>query len=359
MRKNFLFSICIILLASCHNAKQADSQAGTFTLTDTMMANTRFAKAQYTDVKNELRLYGKIMADNSKSYQVFPIVGGNVIKVNVELGDHVSKGQVLAVIRSGEAADYEKQKADAMNDVTVAEKNLQVAKELAQSKLNTQQDVLAAQAELDKAQSALQRIEQLYAIYDLKQGALYNVTAPISGFIVEKNINPDVVLSSSNLNNLFSIAEINEVWVIANVNESDIRLITEGMPASIKTISYPERIFNGKVDRIFNILDPDTKAMKVRIRIPNSDLSLKPGMSATVAVEYNENRKLIAIPSAAVIFDKSKNWVMIFKDRNHIETRQVDVYRQVGDLTYISSGLQEGETVITQNQMLIYDALND
>ncbi len=359
MKNIFLFMTGMLILASCHHAKPVDPQETSFSLTDTMLVRTKFADAKLQDVKSELKLYGNVTADNSKSAQVFPIVGGNVEKVNVELGDYVKKGQVLAVIRSGEVADYEQQRMDALNDVTVAEKNLQVAKDLAQSKLNTQQDVIEAQTELEKAKASLDRINQLYSIYSLKQGAIYNVTAPISGFIVEKNINPNIILTNSNLSNLFSIADINEVWIMANVNESDIRLITQGMDASIKTISYPDKIFKGKVDRIFNILDPDTKTMKVRIRIPNPDLALKPGMSATVTLGYDENRKLIGIPSSAVIFDKSKDWVMVYHDRSHIETRLVTVYNQVGDLTYISDGLKEGETVITQNQMLIYDALND
>jgi cobalt-zinc-cadmium efflux system membrane fusion protein len=359
MKNIFLILVGTMILASCHHAKPADAGQDHFSLTDTMFASTKFAEAKLQDVKSDLKLYGNVTADNSKSAQVFPIVGGNIEKVNVELGDHVNKGQVLAVIRSGEVADYEKQKMDALNDVTVAEKNLQVAKDLAQSKLNTQQDVAEAQTELEKAKASLDRINQLYSIYNLKEGAIYNVTAPISGYIIEKNINPNIVLTNSNLSNLFSIADINEVWIMANVNESDIRLISQGMEASIKTISYPDKIFKGKVDRIFNILDPDTKTMKVRIRIPNSDLALKPGMSATVVLQYDENRKLIGIPSSAVIFDKSKDWVMVYHDRSHIETRPVTVYNQVGDLAYISDGLQEGETVITQNQILIYDALND
>jgi cobalt-zinc-cadmium efflux system membrane fusion protein len=68
---------------------------------------------------------------------------------------------------------------------------------------------------------------------------------------------------------------------------------------------------------------------------------------------------MLAIPSESVIFDKSKNFVMIFKDRNNIETRQVEVFRQVGDITYILSGLKEGEKVMTANQLLVYDELND
>jgi cobalt-zinc-cadmium efflux system membrane fusion protein len=82
-------------------------------------------------------------------------------------------------------------------------------------------------------------------------------------------------------------------------------------------------------------------------------------MSTTVNVSYSENKKLIAVPSSSIIFDKSRNWVMVFKDRNNIETRQIEVYRQLEDITWVSSGIIEGETVISKNGLMIYDALND
>jgi cobalt-zinc-cadmium efflux system membrane fusion protein len=135
--------------------------------------------------------------------------------------------------------------------------------------------------------------------------------------------------------------------------------VKEGIEANILTVSYPDRVYKGKVDKIFNAIDPETRAMKVRIRIPNSDLSLKPDMNATVTLHFDEGKKMIAVPSSSIIFDKSKNWVMVFKDRTNIDTRQVEVYRQLGTISYLSSGVEEGEKVISKNGMLIYDALND
>jgi cobalt-zinc-cadmium efflux system membrane fusion protein len=143
------------------------------------------------------------------------------------------------------------------------------------------------------------------------------------------------------------------------VNESDIPLVKVGYSASVATLSYPDQVYIGKIDKIFTEIDPDTKAMKVRVRIPNANYQLKPEMNATVNVAYSEQDQMIAIPSSSVIFDKSKNWVMIFKSRTNIETRLVEVYRQLGDVTYISQGLSKGEKVISKNGMLIYDALND
>jgi membrane fusion protein, heavy metal efflux system len=205
----------------------------------------------------------------------------------------------------------------------------------------------------------LQRIKETYQIYNIKQGAIYEVRSPLNGFIIEKKINQDMLLRNDRSDNIFDIAEINDVWAIANVNERDIAQVMVGIDASVVTLSYPDKVFHGKVDKIFNIIDPETKAMKVRIKLSNTDFLLKPEMRATIKLSYQENFQLLEVPSSSIIFDKSKNFIMIYHNRNSIETRQVEVFRQVGDVTYISSGLKEGEQIMVSNQLLIYDALND
>ncbi len=358
-RKLFgLLLVCCFSIGACKKAAPVENDVS-FYLSDTMMAHSEFASAEIKDVKDQLKLFGKIEADNNRKAQVFSVVGGNVVKINVELGDYVKQGQILAVVRSSEVADFQRQLLDAHADVALAEKNVQVARDLNIGKLNSEKEVIAAEKELEKANAEEKRIEEVYKIYDLQSGSLYNITAPIGGFVVSKTINQNEQLRSDQTDVLFSIAQIDEVWVIANVNESDISKVALGYDAEVHTISYPDKIFRGKVDRIFNAIDPETKAMKILVRIPNADLALKPEMNVTVDLKFKENKKLIAIPSSSVIFDKSKNWVMIFKDRHSIETREINVYRQLGDTTYISSGLKEGEKIFSKNNMLVYDALND
>ncbi len=311
------------------------------------------------EVRNELRLFGRITADNNKLAQVYPVVGGNVVRINVELGDHVKQGQVLAVIRSSEVAELQKERHDAQSQIAVAEKNLQVARELFGSKLNSEKDVTEAENNLVRAKAELARIDEVYSIYNLKEGSIYNITAPISGFIISKRINQNEQLRSDMTDPLFSIADIDEVWALANVNEGDISRVKLGYSATVKTISFPDDEFVGKVDKIFNAIDPETHAMKVLVRIPNTDHRLKPDMNATVMVRHNEGREMTAVPSSAIIFDKSKYWVMVYNDRTNIETRRVQVYRQLNDTAYVSQGITAGDVVISRNGLLIYDALND
>ena len=209
-------SIMVIISACGKTPKPATEQQ--FELSDTMLERTRFATAHTVKLRNELKMFGKIKADNNKLVEIVPVVGGYVTAVNVELGDYVEKGQTLAIIRSGEVAEYEREKLSAQSDVLLAEKNLQVARDLFNSKLTSEKDVIAAQKELEKAQAELKRITEVFSIYSLSNNAEYYVKAPISGFVVEKSINRDMQLRNDRSENIFDIAQIDEVWAVANVN---------------------------------------------------------------------------------------------------------------------------------------------
>ena len=346
-------------ITSCSESSKKEESAAPFELTETMLKLNKTAYSRFETVKNELNFYGKITTDNDKMIEVFPIVGGNVIQVNVELGDYVKKGQALATIRSTEVADFEKQLEDAQNDLLIEKNNLKVAQELYEGKINSERDVFEAKSHYDKAKTQLNRIQQTYKIYNIRAGSIYEVKAPIDGFIIQKNINPGLMLRSDKTDNIFDIADIKDVWAIVNINESDINLVQLGVKAQVTTLSSPDKVFYGKVDKIFNVIDPDTKAMRVRVKLPNSDYALKPEMRVTIKLSFDEKFKLISIPSKAIIFDKDKNYVMVFKSKKNIETRQVEVFRDINGIAYIKRGLKENEQVITHNQLLIYDALND
>jgi len=359
MKKILIISLSFLFLISCSSEKKKSLKKATFELTKKMLSTTKFDFVQKRQLQNELSLYGKIVADNNKMVEIFPVVGGNVTKVYVELGDYVKKGQLLATIRSTEVASFEKDLEDAKNDVIVAKNKVKVAKDLFEGKLSTESSLIEAKSDLEKALSQLHRIKETYKIYHIKDGATFEVRAPISGFIIQKKINQDMLLRNDKSDNIFDLAEIDDVWALANVNESDINQVKLGINASVNTLSYSDKTFDGKVDKIFNVIDPETKAMKIRIKLKNPEYLLKPEMRATIKLSYKEDEEMLCVPSKAIIFDKSKNFVLVYKSKKDIETRQVEVFRQVGEKTFISSGLKNGEKVITQNQLLIYDSLND
>jgi len=355
MRTNpsFLWIGALLLLAvACHSDPQVE-EAEAFMLSDTMMHRIRIDSAFMTAVQSELTLVGKVVADENKVIKVFPLVGGVVEEVEVELGDYVRKGQKLATIRSGEVAEFERQLIQAQSDLLLAQKNLRVAEDLYESKLNSQREVIAAQKEVEKTQAEVHRVKEIFRIYGLGKSSIYTVRAPIDGFVIEKNVNRDMQLRSDNADNLFTVGQISNVWVLANVNESDIGRVRLGMQADVQTLSYPDQLFRGQVDKIFSVLDPTTKAMTVRVRLRNEGMKLKPEMHATVALHFDEGRQMITVPANAVIFDNSRHYVMVFRGRSDIETREVEVYKKLGEVAYIRAGLNPGEKVISRNQLLV------
>lgn len=253
--KNIRISIYIlpiitaILFVSCQKENKNPIVKETFVMSDKMFSSTKTAIATSEPLKNQLNFYGSITADNNKLIEIFPLVGGNVIKVNVELGDFVKKGQLLATIKSTEVAGFEQELDDAKNDLIVSKNKYKVAKELYDGKLNTEREVIEAKGDLEKATSQLNRIQQTYKVYNIKSGAMYEVRSPLNGFIIQKNINEGMLLRNDKTDNIFDVAEITTVWAIANINETDISQVKMGNDAEITTLSYPDKNFKVKLIR--------------------------------------------------------------------------------------------------------------
>lgn len=358
-RDKYLLIILVCLVACSKNEEPIEAENKTFVLSETMLASTQLDTVQMTEVKGVLNLNGKIVADENRQVEIFPIVGGNVLSIDAELGDYVKKNQTIGVIRSSEVAEYDRQLTDAQSDVLVAQKNLSVKEDLYASKLVSEREIVAAQKELEKAEAGLKRIKETFSIYGFNARSEYYLKSPINGFVISKKINRDMTLPSGHNESVFTIAELSEVWAVANVYESDISKINQGMDVLITTLSYPGETIKGKIDKIFNVLDPETKTMKVRVKINNADFKLKPEMIATAKILFNEPKKLASVPASAVIFDRSRQFVMVFKDRYNIETREVELYKTTEGTAWVTSGVKPGEIVISKNQLFIYDALND
>ncbi len=356
----YIIALFTISMAFQSCKKESEQQADTaFKLTETLSKENVTAGAQVQTVQSEINLSGKISFDEDKVARVFPLAGGFVRNLNVELGDRVQKGQVMAIIRSPEIAGFTKEGADAEAHVLVAEKQAKVAEELYKSSIISEVDLINARKELENAKAESQRIQEVLDMYGAGAGSVYPIKSPVSGVVIQKNIAFNMELRTEDISPAFIVASLDDVWVMANIYESDITKIREGFDAEVTTISYPDKVFKGKIDKIFSLMDAESKVVKARVTLKNENFELKPEMFANVRIKYAENVKKMAVPSKALIFDKSRHFVMVYKADNDIETREVTIYKETADITYLEAGLKEGEKVMTKNQLLVYDALND
>lgn len=251
------------------------------------------------------------------------------------------------------------------NDFSMAKSNLEIAKktldatnDMYKSGLASQRDQLTAQENYNQALSSLQKAERVLTLNGGSLNGDYTVKSPIDGFVVEKQVNNNMIIRTDNATGLFTISDLKNVWVMANVYESNIANVKMGDSVQVTTLSYPGKIFQGKVDRIMNVLDPSNKVMKLRIVLPNPGYLLKPEMFASVVVRNTENKKMISIPFRDLIFDHSQYYVLVYKSPSDISIRPVQVMNTVGDCSFISEGLTEGEKLIGTQPLLIYQELN-
>lgn len=344
---------------ACTSAPAPTPNATAFTLSDTMLQRIRLDTVKLLPVESVIALNGRIAPDDNSLASVYPIVGGQVLQVPVELGDRVTKGQTLAVIRSSEVADLERRMIKAHSEHEVALKNLATRQDLFDSQLLSERKLVEAQHDLEKARAKLRRMEEIFSIYRFQEGSQYVLQAPISGYVIQKDITRDITLPEGHAEPVFVIAELDEVWALAEVYESDIARVKEGLTAEIITLSYPDRVFPGTVDKIFNILDPRTRTMRIRVKLQNPDVLLKPEMIARVRLSYQEQQEMPAIPADAIINEDGKHFVMTFKDRYNIGTRQITPFRTTAGRSWITEGLEPGEVIVSREQLFIYDALND
>src|SRR5690606_17923003 len=158
---------------------------------------------------------------------------------------------------------------------------------------------------------------------------------------------------------LFSISDLNNVWAMANIYSTDIAHISKGMQVEIKTLSYPDEISKGKIDVISQVLDENEKVRKARMVLDNEGFKLKPGMIADIIDLKKTDKRKVAVPTSCLVFFNGKNYVLVYKDDCNIEAREVTLLTKGNGIIYIENGLDKNEKIITKNQLLIFEALNN
>ncbi len=286
------------------------------------------------------------------------MVSGVAQDVHVQLGDVVSKGQTLAIMKSAEMAGFTKDYISAEADVRSTKRTFESTQDLYKSGLASQKDFEQAQADYQKSLAESKRAGAVINI-NKSNAQGYVIKSPISGFVIEKNLADNTQVRADNSQNLFTIADLSDVYVLINVYESDIANIQTGDPVKITTLSYPDKIFEGKIDKVYDMLDPDNKVIKARVKIINPGNKLKPGMFANVTIKAKSGESLPVINTRALIFDNDKNYVVLVDGKAHARIQQVDIAKKVEDRAYIRSGLKPGDRIVASRQVYLYESLKD
>jgi membrane fusion protein, heavy metal efflux system len=305
---------------------------------------------------------GKVELNPGRVSRVALPMAGRVRQVLVGLGDGVRQGQAVLMLESPDTATLhsalrqaEANIFQAKANLAKAEADLSRARDLFANRALAQKEVLASETAVAQARSAL---EQGMASRDEMAGKLsllglaagdmnqlISVRAPVAGKVVDVAVAPGEYRNDTSAA-VLTIADLSTVWVAADVPESKIGLIRVGEPVSIALAAFPDRTFTGRVKRIADQVDPQTRTIKVRAELDNSQGQFRPEMSATIRHSQGSEKSLVA-PRSALFQQQDRTTVYVERAPGEFEEVAVTVFWQDDRRAAIRSGLHEGDRIVT------------
>ena len=265
-------------------------------------------------IVHKVTLPGNVMAYQEAT--LYAKVAGYLKTINVDKGDSVKEGELLAEIEAPEMlADLIKAKAEAeaaqldYKRVTDAQKKA--------SDLVVPQTVDAAKAKSGVAVAGLQRIETLLSYA--------KITAPFSGVITKRWVDPGALIpaptssSTSKSGAVVTLMDFSTVRIDVAIPDTEAPFIKKDLPVKVTVNELPGRTFQGTITRFSYALDESTKTMATEIEISNPDLALRPGMWAAVEIELQKKENALLIPAEALVIEKNKNSVFVVRDKKALK----------------------------------------
>ena len=300
---------------------------------------------------DEMQVNGVVTPDVNRSVPVLSLAGGRVVEIRTRLGDDVQKGQVLLEIDSPDVAaafsDYQKFRTDE----SLARKQLDRAQLLYSKGAIAQRELEVAEDAEQKAkvdvQTAVQRLKVLGADVS-RPSPVVPVRAPISGSIVEQNTTGGTgVRSLDSSPNLFTIADLSHVWVLCDVYENELPQVHLGDFADIRLAAYPDRVLRARVGNISRVLDPNTRAAKVRLELENPGRVMRAGMFATAIFRSKQEQLKPVVPASAVLRLHDKEWVFRPEGGNRFRRTEIKAGASTSDgMRQVLAGVSAGDKIV-------------
>ena len=279
----------------------------------------RMEKVTKGDVQVVVTATGTLSA--VRTVQVGSQVSGTLQKLNVDFNDKVRQGQIVAQIDptflEANVRDAEASLQRATAQYNEAQRSFERMKTLLDKNLASQADYDAALAQFESNDAA--KKQAVAQVERAKINLRYaTIKSPIDGVVISRAVDVgQTVAASLSAPTLFTIAnDLTKMQVQANVDEADIGKVTEDQDVSFTVDSYPDQTFRGKVRqvRLSPVVSQNVVNYVVIIDVPNPDLKLMPGMTATVTIQITKKEGVIKIPTVALRFNPPEDYIEQRKD---------------------------------------------
>lgn len=304
-----------------------------------------------------LRFNGRLVWDEDRTVRIFSPLGGRVQSISVRLGDAVRTGQALAVIAAPELGTAQSEARKAEQDDALARKSLARVNELLEAGVAPAKDLHAAQAEAARAAAELSRTQVRLKLYGAATGAVdqrFTMATPISGVVVERNLNPGQELrpDSQGDKGLFVVTDPSHLWFVLDVAEGDIGMVGAGAEVQIGASMLGEDTIPGKITHVADFVDPQTRTVKVRGTIENPKRRVKAEMFVTAQLKVLSDRGFI-VPTKAVYLRGEQTYVFIDAGNGRYVRKPVRLGPTTNGHQVVLEGVEAEDKVVVDGSLLL------
>lgn len=322
----------------------------------------KLGKAVAGDVESTLNLNGEVRLNLDKTARIMPRMPGFVSRIFVKDGDSVRKGQRLATLTSHKLGEYYSNYNSALEQEKLAKSEFEMAEELKNANATSRKEYLRYKREYAEAVITRKHTEELLQSLQLDPAhaehlharntdaalavcTTYDVTAPLNGTVIARNITLGENFTEDSLPMIFTVSDLSNLWLELRASPQELLQIREGQ---VVIVSNPDtrQEYQGKVVYIAPVIDEQTRTGLVRVEMDNRNGGLRPGQFVAGRIQIDSAVRSVMVPRDAVQLLEGKPVVFI-PQGDGFAPRQVTLGKDAGPVVQIISGLNPGEQYVS------------
>lgn len=307
-----------------------------------------------------LRFNGRLVWNEDRTVRVFSPYAGRVVSIAARPGDRVKAGQTLAMIASPELGVVQSEARKAEQDAALAQKSLARVEELHAAGIAPAKDLQSAQAEAARTSAERARTQEKLRLYGgktLREGVVdqqLDLRTPIAGVVVERNLNPGQELRPDTQQDKppFTISDPSHLWFMLDVAEKDLAEVRPDAVVQLATASLGDERVEGRIVHVADLVDPQTRTVKVRGVVDNTAMRLKAEMFVTAELKVASAKGLL-VPSRAIYLRGEQYFAFVETGPGRFARRPLKVGPAVDGSQVVLEGLQADEKVVVDGNLLL------
>ncbi len=335
MKKNYLILAVLAFAVSC-GGNGSTTSGETAALPVETVPSVEVTVARVRSVPQEMSYASTVEAYAVNN--IMPQQGGRIRKINVEVGDYVSRGQVLAEM---DRLQLDQLALQIQND----EIEYQRLKSLYEEGGVSQSDFETAELGYKLRKTNYKNLEENTIL-----------RSPVTGFVTARNFDAGDMFGMSAP--LFTVQQVVPVKLHVGISETEYARVKKGDQVTLTVDALPGRSFTGKVGRLFPTIDPLTHTFKAEVVVPNADKALRPGMYARVTVNFGD-RLSVVVPDQCLVKQEGTGtrFIYVLQADGSVSYVPVKTGRHMGSEYEIIEGLSDGQTVVVKGQAALKDGV--